>query len=69
MTQQIDIYGVFIPTLIVLALSALVISRLLGRGLARIGFYRFVWHRPLFELATYVSTLGVLVLLCQRYQL
>jgi hypothetical protein len=29
--------------------------------LAWTGFYRFVWHRPLFDLALYVVLLGVVV--------
>lgn len=67
MIQQIDIYGVFIPTLGVMALASFVVFRLASKFLARVGFYRLVWHRPLFDLAFYIAVLGTGVLLFQRY--
>ncbi|PZQ50141.1 MAG: hypothetical protein DI556_08725 [Rhodovulum sulfidophilum] len=66
MTQQLDIYGVFVPTLAVMALASFVLSRIASRILARAGLYRFVWHRPLFDLALYVIVLGGAFLLLQR---
>lgn len=59
MNQQIDIYGVFLPTLALIALGAVPVSALLRRLFARIGLYRWVWHRPLFDFALYVSVLGL----------
>lgn len=54
MIGEIDIYGVFIPILLVWALIALPITAVLRRILARIGFYRLVWHRPLVDLSLLV---------------
>jgi hypothetical protein len=34
--------------------------------LAHIGFYRFVWHRSIFDLGIYVLVLGVVVIVSQR---
>lgn len=65
MMQELDIYGVFIPTLGALALAAMVASTVLRRLLTAIGFYRLVWHPPLFNLALYICLLGGLVLLFQ----
>ncbi len=62
-----DIYGVFVPGLAVLACIALVISQLSGRLLAKLGLYRLVWHRPLFNLALYVAILGMSVIVYNRY--
>lgn len=61
MTPELDIYGVFIPTLALLGFIAYVISILLRRLLDRIGFYAFVWHRPLFDMALLVCILAGLV--------
>ena len=42
-------------------LLAFLISLPLRWMLAWIGFYRLVWHRPLFDLALYVVLLGTVV--------
>jgi hypothetical protein len=61
MKPEFDIYGVFIPTLALLALAAYLLSIVLRRLLDRIGFYKIVWHRPLFDMALLVSILAGLV--------
>lgn len=61
MNGQIDIYGVFVPSLLLLAIVAYVLNRLASRLIARAGIYRHVWHRPLFDLALYILILGLLV--------
>jgi hypothetical protein len=61
MNPELDIYGVFIPTLALLALVAYVLSAFLRRLLDRIGFYTLVWHRPLFDMALLVCILAGLV--------
>lgn len=66
MTHQLDIYGVFVPTFAVVALASFGLSRIASRLLARAGLYRFVWHRPLFDLALYVTVLGATYFLLRR---
>jgi len=61
MTGELDIYGVFVPSLAAWMLLAFLISLAVRQALARIGFYRLVWHRPLFDLALYVVLLGAVV--------
>ncbi|KAB1069959.1 DUF1656 domain-containing protein [Methylobacterium planeticum] len=61
MTGELDLYGVFIPGLAAWMLIAFAVSVPLRRILARAGFYRLVWHRPLFDLALYVVLLGIVV--------
>jgi hypothetical protein len=51
MNGELNIYGVFVPALFAWALIALALSWVLRHALAWIGFYRLVWHRPLFDLA------------------
>ncbi len=60
MTGQLNIYGVYVPALLVMMLIAYLIKSLLGSVLARSGLYRWVWHPPLFNLALYVMVLGAL---------
>lgn len=59
MQPELEIYGIYIPTLGVLALGAYFANTFMQRLLARVGFYRFVWHRPLFDAAMYFCILGV----------
>ncbi|KAB2731271.1 hypothetical protein CN878_18520 [Ochrobactrum sp. 695/2009] len=58
MQPELDIYGIYIPTLGVLALGAYFANTIMQRLLARARFYRFVWHRPLFDAAMYFCILG-----------
>jgi hypothetical protein len=58
MIGEFDIYGVFVPVLLVWALIALALTSVLRRVLAAIGFYRLVWHRPLVDLSLFVLILA-----------
>lgn len=61
MNPELDIYGVFVPTVAMLGIVAYVISVLVRRLLDRVGFYTLVWHRPLFDMAILVCILAGLV--------
>ncbi|MDF2619160.1 MAG: hypothetical protein K0S00_1819 [Xanthobacteraceae bacterium] len=63
MSGEIDIYGVYIPNLLALALATLLVSLVVRRGLAYLGVYSFVWHRGLFDVALYVVLLQGMSLL------
>lgn len=58
MPAELDLYGIYVPILLVLALATLVVSIIVRRLLAWTGFYSLVWHRALFDLALYVVLLG-----------
>ena len=58
MIGEFDIYGVYFPLFIVVALIAFVLQLILKRLFDHFGVYQFVWHRPLFDLAVYVILLG-----------
>lgn len=60
MTGHLNIYGVYVPMLLVLMLGAYLFKSLLTIALSRLGLYRLVWHPPLFNLALYVMVLGFL---------
>jgi hypothetical protein len=61
MTAELDIYGVFVPALSGWLLLAYVGYLIAHQGLAWSGFYLYVWHRPLFDVALYVVLLGAIV--------
>ncbi|VVE17538.1 DUF1656 domain-containing protein [Pandoraea anhela] len=68
MSGEIDIYGVFVPTLLALMVVAFVLTGALRFVLARMGFYRLVWHRSLFNLAVYIIALGGVVAIARACQ-
>lgn len=61
MLGEVSIGGVFIPTLLLLAMLALGITSVAVRWLSTIDAYRFFAVRPLVDLALYVV---VLLLIC-----
>jgi hypothetical protein len=56
---EFDIYGVYFPAFAVFAAIAFLLQVVIKWLLDASGFYRFVWHRALFDLAIYVILLGV----------
>lgn len=58
MTNELDLYGVYVPGLLVVMLASLVVTSIVRRALAWCGVYAFVWHRGLFDIALYVVLLG-----------
>jgi hypothetical protein len=66
MIGEFDIYGVLVPALFIwllVAYGAYVAARF---ALNAAGAYRFIWHRPLFDLALYVVLLGAIVLIATK---
>jgi hypothetical protein len=59
MIGEFDIYGVFVPALLVWALVALSLTGGVRMVLARAGFYRLVWHRPLVDLSLLIIVLTI----------
>jgi hypothetical protein len=60
MIGEIDIYGVFVPILLVWGVIALLLAAVLRRVLAQVGFYRLVWHRPLVDLSLFVLIMAAI---------
>jgi len=61
MIGEVSLYGIYVPPLLLLALLALVVSRLFNWVLARTGLYRHIWHPALFDFSLFVIVLGALV--------
>lgn len=67
MPAEIDVAGVFVPTLLVLSVVAYAAASLLRRWLTRFGLYKLVWHRALFDLGLFVVVLGGVFATAQRW--
>lgn len=63
MTGELSIDGVFFPTLLALALAALILTYGLTRLIAAFGLYRFLAYRALVDLSLFVLMLGALAVL------
>jgi hypothetical protein len=64
---EMSIGGVFVPSLLVWALIAFALNLVLRRVLYAAGFYRLVWHRALFDAATFVILLAGVVTLAAQF--
>ena len=62
MIAELDIAGIFIAPIVAYAVLAAAPFFLLRWGLARLGFWHFVWHPALFEVSLYLAILSLLVL-------
>jgi hypothetical protein len=67
MIGEIDVYGVFVPPLLLWVVAALPLTAVLRRALRWLGFYRLVWHRPLFDFALLVIVLGAVAAASTRW--
>jgi len=57
MIGEFNLYGIYFPWPLVLGVITLGVAWVVRRVLARVGFYRIVWHPALFDLAIYVVLL------------
>jgi hypothetical protein len=63
MIGEISLYGVYVPWILMLSLLSIACTRALSYLLARLGFYRLVWHPALFDFALFVIVLGGFIFL------
>lgn len=61
MIGEISIGGVYIPTLLLLAIAAITLTFTLMSLISAFGLYRFVAYRALVDLSMFVLMLGFLV--------
>ncbi len=61
MIKEVDLFGVFVPPLLLYVALAALIWRPLRVLLERAGFYRLVWHPALFNLCCFVVALAAVV--------
>ncbi|MGH8460829.1 MAG: DUF1656 domain-containing protein [Stenotrophobium sp.] len=60
MPRELSLFGIYFPTLLLVFAAAAIIYWLLDSMLARIDFYRHVWHPALFRACLFVCLLGIL---------
>ncbi len=60
MTGEVNLNGLFVPTLLVLGMIAGLATMLLIRIADYVGFYRLVAYRALVDLALFVITFGAI---------
>ena len=62
MNGEISLFGVFVPSLLLLAIAAGVLTGIVTRLLSVVGAYRLFAYRPLVDVAIYIFLLGALAL-------
>jgi len=67
MIGEFDLGGVFIPSAVVWAMVAIVVSLFVRRLLVIVGVYRLVWHRGLFDLALLAILWGAVTAIATLY--
>jgi len=60
MTGEISLDGVYLPTLLLLAVAALILTYGLTRVIAAMGLYRFVAYRAIVDLSLFILLLGAI---------
>ncbi len=68
MIGEATFYGLYMPWLLLLCGVTLGVQWVVHRVLGAIGFYRWVWHPPLFDTALYVLLLYVVSLVAPLLQ-
>lgn len=63
MTGEIALSGIFIPTLLLLALLALILAWVVTRLIGAAGLYRFLAYRAAVDLSIFILILGGLAIL------
>ncbi|WP_296246906.1 DUF1656 domain-containing protein [Pseudomonas sp. UBA4194] len=69
MIGELDISGIFLPTVLVMMVFTYGLFLLLHGVLNRLHFYRLVWHRALFNVALYAVLLGAVDAICRTLML
>jgi hypothetical protein len=67
MIGEIDIYGVLFPPLLIWLGLAYLAAVLIRNGVVWLGVYRYVWHRPLFDLAVLIILVGAVSALANHF--
>ena len=67
MRYVLDLYGGFVPALLLWLIVAYALTMSQHRLLERFGLYRLVWHRALFDFALFICLLGSVVYLSSEF--
>ena len=67
MSRELDLFGVYVHPLLAAAVLAFIAARLIEMILQRLGAYRWVWHRGLFDIAMTIILWGGFALFLNRF--
>jgi hypothetical protein len=67
MIGEINMGGVFIPSLVIWVIISLILLFIIRRKLIHCGFYRRVWHQSLFNFSLFAIILGIIVSLVDLF--
>jgi hypothetical protein len=67
MTYEIDLFGVFVPSLVLWSVLAYLLARIISRLIARAGLYRRIWHPALFDFSLFVCLVASLVFTSKEF--
>ena len=67
MRYELDLFGVFVPSLLLWSVLAFVLARTVSKLIARAGLYRRIWHPALFDFALYVCIVTSLVFASKEF--
>lgn len=63
MIGEMDIAGIFVSPLLLCLLAGFVARLLVSRLLDATGFYKNIWHRPLFDISLFFILVGAAFML------
>lgn len=69
MNGEVSILGVYLPTLLLIAVIASILTMLLMRLADFVGFYRIVAYRALVDLCLYIMVFGAISFLATHFGL
>lgn len=58
MTREMDLFGLYAPTLLLIFIGAAALQWLIDGVLGRLGFFAEIWHPPLFRLSLFICLFG-----------
>ena len=61
MIGEVSIGGVYVPSLLLLACAAVILTGVLSRVLSLVGFYRLVANRPVTDISLFLLLLAAMV--------
>jgi len=61
MIGEVSIGGVYVPSLLLFACAAVILTAVLSRLLSLVGFYRLVANRPVTDISLFLLVLAAIV--------
>jgi len=58
MPREMNLFGVYAPTLLLIFVGAAVLQWLIDELLGRLGLFAQLWHPPLFRLSLFICLFG-----------